>query len=56
MRYARSYPNAVRPVPLLVRLEGPPTDDATRERIERQIREANRQWSLANAHIRARMV
>ena len=56
MRYARSYPNAVRPVPLLVRLEGPPTDDATRERIERQIREANRQWRLANAHIRARMV
>jgi hypothetical protein len=56
MRYARSYPNAVRRVPLLVRLEGLPTDDATRERIERQIREANRQWRLANAHIRARMV
>ena len=34
LRYARSYPNAVRPVPLLVRLEGLPTDDATRERIE----------------------
>lgn len=56
LRYAGSHPNAVRPAPLLVRLEGLPTDEATNERIERQIREANRQWRLANANIRARMV
>ena len=56
LRYAGSHPNAVRPVALLVRLDALPTDDATRERIERQIREANRQWRVANAHIRARMV
>jgi hypothetical protein len=43
-------------MPLLVRLEGLPTDDATRERIEHQIREANRQWRLADVHIRARIV
>lgn len=56
LRYAGSHPNAVRAVPFLVRLEGLPTDAATHERIERQIREANRQWRLANANIRARMV
>lgn len=56
LRYAGSRPSAVKPMPLLVRLEGLPTDDATRERIEHQIREANRQWRLADVHIRARIV
>ncbi len=56
LRYAGGHPNAVRAVPFLVRLEGLRTDAATHERIERQIREANRQWRLANANIRARVI
>lgn len=56
LRYAGDHPNVIRLAPLLLRLERLPTDRATRERIERQIRDANRQWRLANAHLRARVV
>ncbi len=55
-RYTKGHPGVVKPAPILLRLEGLPGDPATRERIERQIREANRQWRLANLPLRAKLL
>lgn len=56
LRYTGGHPSVVKPAPLLLRLEELPNDSATCERIEHQIREANRQWRLANVHLRARLL
>jgi hypothetical protein len=55
-RYSGSHPDAARGVPFLLRLEGFPAYPATRTRIERQIREANRQSRLANVPVRAKIM
>jgi hypothetical protein len=56
LRYEASRGNIPRPTPFLVRLEGVSTDRPTRERLERFIREMNRECRLAHAPLSMRIL
>jgi hypothetical protein len=56
LQYEGGHRDVIRPAPVLVRLEGVSTDRTTRERLERFIREMNRECRVAHAPLRLRIV
>lgn len=56
LRYQGSRRDVPMPAPVLIRLDGLPTDLATRNRIERLIRDMNHQCRLARAPLNVRIL
>jgi hypothetical protein len=56
LHYEGNRRNLTRPAPVLVRLEGVPSDPATRQRLERAIREMNREFRVAHTALSVRIV